>query len=276
MEIKAVDVKKLHNKVGAGLMDCKKALVEAKGDHAEAEKILKKKGMVKAEKKSNRETLEGCVCYVIEKSGQSAGMIEAACQTDFVANNPVFKSMAESFASGIMDSQLSDATTFTDVTIDGKTVEEMRHEAVLKLGENIRLVRGTSLQTDGHIYGYSHGNKIAVLVALESSDEQLGRDIAMHIAALNPAAVTANDIPAAVLDEEKSLYQEQLQDSKKPDEIKNKIIEGKLKKFASGLCLYGQPFVKDPKETIEELLKNKNNHVKNFVRFELGETSEAE
>ena len=184
--------------------------------------------------------------------------------------------MAQGFANGVMAQKLTNATAFDDVVIDGQKAEEARQEAVLKLGENIRLVRGTTLETDGHIYGYAHGNKISVIVALENSDEQLGKDIAMHIAALNPAAVTENDIPAHILKEERALYEEQLQDSNKPEEIKNKIIDGKLKKFASGLCLYGQPFVKDPKETIEELLKNKNNHVKTFVRFELGETAEAE
>ena len=158
----------------------------------------------------------------------------------------------------------------------GQASEDARQAAVVKLGENIRLVRGTSLQSEGHIYGYAHGNKIAVVVELERSDEALGKDIAMHVAALNPASVTEDDIPATIMQEERAIYEAQLQDSNKPQEIKDKIIEGKLKKLASSLCLYGQPFVKDPKETIAELLKSKHNHVKSFIRYELGETAQEE
>lgn len=271
MEIKAADVKELKDKIGAGLMDCKKALIEAKGDIAEAANILKKKGMAKAEKKSGREATEGAVGYVIAKNGKEAAIVEVRCETDFVARSDAFQSFLQAFASGVLAGKVKNSSGLSEVDIDGKSAEDARHSAVLKLGENIQLSRGESVVSDGTFYGYSHGNKICVIVALEKSNDQLGKDIAMHIAALSPAAVTEKDLPEGVLKEERAIYEAQLQDSNKPSEIKDKIIAGKLKKFASGMCLYGQPFVKDPKETIEDILKKDSNHVMCFTRYELGE-----
>jgi len=271
VEIKATDVKELKDKIGAGLMDCKKALIEAKGDIVEAANILKKKGMAKAEKKSGREATEGAIGYVIGKDGKEAAIVEVRCETDFVARSDTFQAFLQAFASGVMAEKVKDPAGFSEVKIDGKPAEDARHSAVLKLGENIQLCRGESMAASGVFYGYSHGNKIGVVVALEKSNDQLGKDIAMHIAALSPAAITEKDLPEGVLKEERAIYEAQLQDSNKPAEIKDKIIAGKLKKFASGMCLYGQPFVKDPKETIEDILKRDSNHVKSFVRYELGE-----
>lgn len=273
MEIKAADVKALRDKSGAGFMDCKNALKEANGDAAEAEKILKKKGMAKAEKKSGREAGEGAVGFVIADNQKEAAMVEVKCETDFVARSDAFQSFLKACAEGVLgkQSQVS-ADALSGIQVDGKPLDDARHAAVLNLGENIQVSRGQYLATDdGVIYGYSHGNKIAVLVVLEKQNEQLGKDIAMHIAALAPAAITENDIPAEIMNEEKSIYEAQLKDDKKPEEIKNKIITGKLKKFASGMCLYGQPFVKEPKETIAEILKKESNGVKGFIRFALGE-----
>lgn len=273
MEIKAADVKALRDKSGAGFMDCKNALKEANGDAAEAEKILKKKGMAKAEKKSGREAGEGAVGFIIADNQKEAAMVEVKCETDFVARSDAFQSFLKACAEGVLgkQSQVS-ADALSGIQVDGKPLDDARHAAVLNLGENIQVSRGQYLATDdGVIYGYSHGNKIAVLVVLEKQNEQLGKDIAMHIAALAPAAITENDIPAEIMNEEKSIYEAQLKDDKKPEEIKNKIITGKLKKFASGMCLYGQPFVKEPKETIAEILKKESNGVKGFIRFALGE-----
>ena len=272
MEVKAADVKVLKDRIGAGLMDCKKALIEAGGDIAEAERILKKKGIAKAAKKSTREATEGAVCFYLSADAKKAGIVEVKCETDFVARSDTFQQFINNCAQGVMDASLVDATgeQLDTVMVAGAPVQDARHAAVLKLGENIQLTRGTTMATDGVLYGYTHGNKIAVVVALEKENQQLGKDIAMHIAALGPAAVTVADIPTAVMQEEQAIYEAQLQADKKPEEIKKKIIEGKLKKFASGICLYGQPFVKEPKETIEAILQKHNNAVKGFVRYELG------
>ncbi len=272
MEIKAADVKVLRDKVGAGFMDCKKALIEAKGDKAEAEKILKKKGMAKAEKKSDRAAGDGAVSFLISADKKEAAIVEVNCETDFVARSEAFQGFSKAFAQGVLNKQCKESSEIAQVEVEGKSLEEARHAAVLTLGENIQARRGRYVSTkEGVIYGYSHGNKISVLVVLEKENAQLGKDIAMHIAALSPAAITENDIPAEIMSEERSIYEAQLKDGNKPEEIKNKIIAGKLKKFASGMCLYGQPFVKEPKETIEEILKKESNHVKDFVRFALGE-----
>lgn len=271
MKIDAAEVKRLRDAMGAGLMDCKKALIEANGDRAEAEKILKKKGMAKAAKKSGREAAEGRVVFAIADNGQRAVILEGNCETDFVANSDPFQAFLQDFAGAAMAHDFKDTTDFSQVQINGESVEDARHAAVLKLGENIQLRRATTIESTGSIYGYTHGNKIAVLVDLEKEDEALGKDIAMHIAAMNPAAVTEQDIAPEILSEEKAIYEAQLKDGNKPQEIKDKIIAGKLKKFASGLCLYGQAFVKDPKETIDEILKRKNNKVRKFIRFELGQ-----
>lgn len=273
MDIKAVDVKVLRDEVGAGFMDCKNALIEAKGDKEEAIRILKKKGMAKAQKKSGREATDGAVGFVISENRQEAAIVEVNCETDFVARSDAFNDFLAAFARGVIAKKVTN-DDISQVEVDGKPIEDARHAAVLKLGENIQVKRGQYLDgstESGSIYGYSHGSKISVLVLLEKPDDQLGKDIAMHIAALNPAAVTEQDIPEKILSDERAIYQEQLEGSKKPQEIMDKIIAGKLKKFASGLCLYGQPFVKDPKETIEEILKKNKNHVKTFIRFALGE-----
>ena len=276
MEIKAADVKALRDEVGAGFMDCKKALIEAKGDKQEAIRILKTKGMAKAQKKSGRDASEGATKTVITDDRQAAAIVEVNCETDFVARSDAFKAFVAAFADGVLSEKVDHADPIDNVKISGKPLEDARHEAVLNLGENIQVRRGEYTAVDGNggaIYGYSHGDKISVLVTLEKGNAELGKDIAMHIAALNPAAITEDDIPSSILNEERAIYEEQLQGNNKPKEINDKIITGKLKKFASGLCLYGQPFVKDPKETIQELLKKNDNHVKKFIRFALGDES---
>ena len=272
VDIKAADVKVLRDKVGAGFMDCKKALIEAKGDMAEAEKILKKKGMAKAEKKSGREAGEGAVSFLISEDKKEAAMVEVNCETDFVARSDSFQDFLKAFAQGVLDKKYKDGDDISQIEIEKKPLEDARHAAVLSLGENIQAKRARFISTEvGNIYGYSHGNKISVLVVLEKENDKLGKDIAMHIAALSPAAITESDIPGEIMDEERSIYEAQLKDANKPEEIKNKIIAGKLKKFASGMCLYGQPFVKEPKETIEEILQKDKNRVIEFIRFELGQ-----
>ena len=278
MDIKATDVKVLRDEVGAGFMDCKKALIEANGDKQEAIRILKKKGMAKAQKKSGRTASEGAVYAVISDNKQEAAIVEVNCETDFVARSDAFKAFVKAFATGAMEQKTS-TDTIESTIISGKSLEDARHAAVLNLGENIQVRRAQSLaaSNDEAIYSYTHGDKICVVVTLEKEDAALGKDIAMHVAALNPAAITEDDIPAKILNDERAIYEEQLQGNNKPQEINDKIITGKLKKFASGLCLYGQPFVKDPKETIHDLLKKSKNHVKNFIRFALGdEISQSE
>lgn len=274
MTISAVDVKKLREESGAGFMDCKKALSKANGDIEQAKRILKEQGMAKAEKKSSRDASEGAVVLLIAEDKRSASIIEVNCETDFVARSDTFKAFTQTVANTVLSQKETDVTKLLSVeSANGVTIEVARHEAVLQLGENIQIARAEYIQTpEGYICGYSHNDGLCVAVAISVDNEEVGRNIAMHVAASNPAAIKDTDIPQSLLEEEKSIYLKQLQDSKKPEDIVNKIVDGKMKKFAAGLCLYGQAYVKDPKQSVAEYLQSNGCDVHSMSRFALGES----
>lgn len=273
MSVQAADVKKLRELSGAGFMDCKKALAQSNGDLEQAKRILKEQGMAKAEKKSSRDASEGAVVFKIADDKHSAALVEINCETDFVARSDTFQSFSALVADVVLSQKLSDTAELLAAPLDGyANVEAARHEAVLKLGENIQVARAQYVNANADfVAGYSHGNGLSVAVVLNNDAPEVGKNIAMHIAALNPAAVKDTDIPEALLQDERSIYLKQLQDTKKPQEILDKIIEGKMKKFAAGLCLYGQAYVKEPKQTVAEYLQQSGCDVQQFVRFALGE-----
>ncbi len=276
MSIRAEDVKKLREVSGAGFMDCKKALTQADGDVESAMRILKEQGMAKAEKKSGRDASEGMVYYKIADDKHTAAILEVNCETDFVARSDTFKEFVDKVADAILVEKEKDVQTLMDKPIPGyKNLEGARHEAVLKLGENIQVKRADYIDVgSNYLAGYIHGSGLAVLVGLQEDLPEVGKNIAMHVAALQPAAVRESEIPEALLKEEREIYEKQLDGSNKPAEIISKIIDGKMKKFAGGLCLYGQAYVKDPKQTVAEYLSSASCSVDTFVRFSLGETAE--
>ena len=274
MSYKLEDVKALRELMGAGIKDCKDALTESKGDMEQAKKILRERGIAKAEKKSGREATEGAVCFVVSEDGKAFSALEVNCETDFVARSEPFNDFLGHVAAAALAHNVSDIDTLAKTAMAGyATVEDGRSATVLQVGENIQIKRVTTMQAkSGYFAGYQHGQSIAVVVETSKQNAEVAKNVAMHIAAINPVSISAADIPEQVLAEEKSIYMAQLKDSNKPAAILEKIIDGKLKKFASGLCLYGQAYVKDPKQTVQEYLQAAEEiEVLQFVRYALGE-----
>jgi len=276
MSITASQVKELRERSGAGMMECKKALVETGGDMEAAVEHLRKSGLAKADKKAGRVASEGAV---VEAAGaDGAVLVEINCETDFVAKDDNFRAFAKRVAEIALRSGIEDAAALADAEFaDGETVETRRQQLVATLGENIQLRRVRHVSADGDVIaGYIHGGRIGVLVRLEGGDEALARDIAMHVAALNPPYVDAESVPADVLEQEKGILRAQAEESGKPPEIVEKMITGRLNKHLAEITLIGQPFVKDPDQTVGQLLKASGASVRDFVRFEVGEGIEKE
>ena len=260
MAISASMVKELRERTGAGMMDCKKALVETDGDIEAAIEHLRKSGKAKADKKSSRIAAEGVV--VVRSNGSKAVVIEVNSETDFV--NAVADA---ALASG----QVDVASLADDSLADGQTVEGARTELVNKVGENISVRRLAQISHEGPVSHYIHGAKIAAVVALEGGDEDLARDVAMHIAATNPNCIDETGVPAETLENERRILTEQAQESGKPPEIVEKMVNGRVAKFLKEITLVGQPFVKDPDVTVGKLLDTAGAKVVSFTRFEVGE-----
>jgi len=279
--VSAKDVKELRDQTGAGMMDCKRALTDAEGDAKRAVELLRERGLSKAGKREGRATQEGVVA--IGLNGGSGGIIELGCETDFVARTDGFQEMAQSFADAVAgDASLNSPEALLASNIDGETVEARVVAAVSKLGENIVLKRVTHLSGDGLAAGYVHaGGKLGALVALtggEDGNDAIARDIAMHVAAADPSpeAIDRNGLSAELLESEKTIYRNQAEQSGKPEKVIEKIVEGKLAKFASSICLVEQAFVKDPDKKIGDLLKEAGGlAVASFERFKLGEAAEG-
>ncbi|RFF27092.1 MULTISPECIES: translation elongation factor Ts [unclassified Wenzhouxiangella] len=274
MSISAAQVKELRDRTGAGMMECKKALVETDGDMDAALEHLRKSGLAKADKKSDRVAAEGAV--IMAESGDRAVLVEINCETDFVAKDDNFRRFANEVAGLALTVDNVDA--LNEATMEnGQSVAESAKQLIAKLGENIRVRRMAPLSADGGIMGgYIHGGRIGVLVALKGGDEELARDLAMHIAALNPVYRDVEDVPSDVIDSEKQILVAQAEDSGKPPEIIEKMVTGRLNKRLAEITLTGQPFVKDSDQTVGKLLKNRNASVEGFVRLEVGEGIEKE
>jgi len=273
--ISASAVKDLREKTGVGMMEAKKALEEADGDFEKAVDILRRKGLSAAAKKAARVASEGMIASAIQNAGKTGVLIEVNSETDFVAKNEEFQKFARSLAHLVGAQRPADVAALSQLTIDGENVESRRNTLVQKIGENIAIRRFESFETSGHIAIYLHGNRIGVMVDYTDGDEQLGKDLAMHIAAANPQFLSREKVPAAVLERERAVYEAQAKESGKPAAVIGKIVDGKLEKFYADTCLFEQVYIKDPdgKLKIKDLLKKAGADVvlNRFVRYQLGE-----
>jgi elongation factor Ts len=268
-EITAKMVADLRAATGMGMMECKKALVEAEGDLKRAEEILRIKSGGKAAKLAGRTAAEGVIASFSD-AGVGA-MVEINCETDFVAKDVTFLAFAKAAAEAVVKANPADVEALGAVVADnGQTIEDIRKAAIAKLGENMSVRRFVRYATEGKIATYLHGSKIGVIVDF-TGEEQLGRDIAMHIAASKPICVSKDQVPAETLESERRIYTEQAANSGKPADIVAKMVEGRVNKYLAEVTLLGQPFVKDPDQTVEKLLKQSNASVKAFAMFVVGE-----
>ena len=269
--ITAQMVKELRDRTGAGMMECKKALVESEGNMDKAIETMRKAGQAKADKKSSRIAAEGVVTLVM-KDGY-ANMIEINCETDFVAKDENFLEFVKVISDASIDSYKENLEDFMNSkNASGKTIEETRLELVSKIGENVKIRRIKSIDgKDSYLGHYMHGSKIGVVVTLEKENDELAKDICMHIAAMKPSALNANDISKNDLEKEREIYMAQAKKSGKPENIIQKMVDGKIKKYISEVTLVDQTFVKDNDITISELLKKNDNNVLSFHRMEVGE-----
>lgn len=275
MAISASLVKELRERTGAGMMECKKALVETDGDIDAAVELLRKSGQAKADKKSGRVAADGRI--VIRTDKNRAVVVEVNSETDFVAKDENFVAFAEAVADAVLASGSTAADEIAALELpDGRSVETARTDLVQKVGENISVRRATLIEADGPLGDYTHGAKIGAVVALSGGDEALARDIAMHVAALNPACIDESGVPAETLESERRILVEQAEGSGKPADIVEKMVEGRLKKFLKEITLVGQPFVKDPDTSVGKLLDENEASVTAFVRYEVGEGIEKQ
>lgn len=272
MAITAALVKELRERTGAGMMECKKILTETEGDIELAIEELRKRGAAQADKKAGRIAAEG-ISLTFVQAGMGVA-VEVNSETDFVAKDENFVSFANSVAQGVIASEPQDlAAVMQSKRPDGATIEEARQALIAKIGENISVRRFQIVQAgEGEVVGaYQHGNKISVLVRLRGGNEELAKDVAMHIAASRPVCISADQVPVELLDKEREIYAAQAADSGKPADIMEKMVEGRIRKYLNEITLLGQAFVKDPDQTVEKLLKSANSQVVEFVRYEVGE-----
>ena len=275
MTVTAEAVKALRERTGAGMMECKKALVETGGDLEAAAEIMRKSGLAKADKKAGRVAAEGVIAIERAADGRSAAVVEVNSETDFVAREADFRSFAAAVARAALAARPADLTALAAVRLpSGQTVEETRRALVARIGENIGVRRFELVQSDGPLGTYLHGTRIGALVALSGGDDALARDLAMHVAAINPQFVTADDVPADQVAKEREIFLAQIAaDPKaqgKPAEIVAKMVDGKVRKYLGEITLIGQPFVKDDKLAVGDVLKRGKARVLRFVRYEVG------
>ncbi|OGT25979.1 MAG: translation elongation factor Ts [Gammaproteobacteria bacterium RIFCSPLOWO2_02_FULL_42_14] len=273
-DITASMVKELRELTGAGMMECKKALTEAKGDIQLAIDNMRKSGQAKAAKRAGRIAAEGVIIISTSRDSKVASMCEVNCETDFVARDNSFRSFAELVSNTSLSLQTNDVTEVMSQSVthdNGATCEIVRETLVSKIGENIQLRRVVTLTSTGCVGYYLHGDRIGVLVALDKNDAVLAKDIAMHIAATRPIAIDTNQLSESVVAKEREIITAQAQTSGKPANIIEKMVEGRLQKFAQEVCLVYQPFVKNPEQTVQSLLQAAKAKVLAFERFEVGE-----
>ena len=272
--VTAAQVKALRDRTGAGMMDCKKALVEAGGDLEAAVEAMRVSGLAAADRKAGRIAAEGVVA--VDSDGSRGAMVEVNCETDFVAREDDFVTFAGEVARLVLAKEPDGLEALGALALggDSTTVEQRRRELVARIGENIAVRRFEVLDGDGgHVAGYVHIGRIGVLVACDARDEPAatGKDIAMHVAASRPLAVSESDLPADLVERERAIIEAQAAETGKPPAIVEKIVAGRLRKFASESTLLGQPFVKDPDVSVAEYLAGRGAAVRGFVRYEVGE-----
>ena len=271
-EITASMVKDLREKTDAPMMECKKALTEAGGDMAKAEEILRVKLGNKASKAASRVTAEGIVGVHIAADGKTGAMVELNCETDFVAKNDDFQGFAKAVAALIATAAPADVEALSGLTLDGVSVEERRKALIGKIGENMTVRRFARVAAQGKVLSYVHGgSRIGVLVDVEGGDETLGKDLAMQIAASKPVSLDRSGVPDDLIEKERSIATQKAAESGKPADIIAKMVEGTVQKYLKEVTLLGQPFVKDDKQTVEQLLKARAAKVHAFTLYVVGE-----
>ena len=268
MAVTAALVKELRERTGAGMLDCKKALVETDGDIELAIENMRKSGQAKAAKKAGRIAAEGVILTKVEAG--KATMLELNCETDFVARDEGFLAFGNKLLDVAFENNLNDIEALNAAEVEGGVVSEVRDALVAKIGENISPRRVLTVEGD-NLGAYVHGGRIGVVAMLTGGEEELAKDVAMHVAASSPQFVKPEQVPAEVVEKEKAIQIEIAMQSGKPAEIAEKMVVGRMKKFTGEISLTGQPFVKDPSVSVGELLKSNNADVVNFVRFEVGE-----
>jgi len=272
MNISATDVKALRERTGAGMMECKKALIEAGGDLDRAAEEMRKAGLAKADKKAGRVAAEGTIAIERSGDGRTAVMVEANSETDFVARQEEFQQFAAGAARAALAAGKDQLEDVLALGLEGGTsVEDTRRELIARIGENISLRRVVRLAAPTVVGTYVHGGRIGVVVGLEGGDDALARDLAMHVAASSPQYVAPAEVPAEQVDKEREILSAQAAQEGKPAEIVAKMVEGRIRKYLAEICLVGQPFVKDPDRTVGKLLAGAGAKVTGFVRFEVGE-----
>ncbi len=268
MQITAAMVKELRERTGAGMMECKKALTEAGGDMEAAADQMRISGLAKADKKAGNTAAEGVVNIKIAEDGKRFAIVEVNSQTDFAAKAEDFVGFVDAVTNAVLDDAPADVDS---IMVDGEPVEEVRKSLVAKIGENIQVRRFATGETAGTLGDYSHGGRIGVVVELDGGDAGLAKDIAMHIAASNPVCIAEEDVPAELLEKEKEILVAEAADSGKPADIIEKMVQGRIRKYLAEVTLVGQPFVKDPDQTVAQLLKGAGASVTAFHRLEVGE-----
>ena len=270
MAISAAMVKELRERTGAGMMDCKKALAETDGDMQKAIDYLREKGIAKAEKKAGRIAAEGAVTAYLAPDAKVGAVVEINCETDFAAGNEQFRALSAKVAQHIAETNPADLDALNASTLDGKDVASLITEATATIGEKISLRRFARYESTGRVATYIHmGGKIGILVELSGGDEQLGKDIAMQIAAASPIAIDRSGVTADDIEHEKEVLRKQALEEGKPEKIIEKMVEGRINKFYEEACLLEQKFVKDPEQKVSAVLGGVE--VKAFTRFQLGE-----
>ena len=271
MAISAAMVKDLREKTGAGMMDCKKALAETGGDMQKAIDYLREKGIAKAAKKSGRVAAEGAVAAYVSADGKIGSLVEINCETDFTANNENFRALSKQITEHVAKNNFADLDALNASVIDGKkTVNDLVTEATATIGEKISVRRFVRYASEGKITSYIHmGGKIGVLVELSGGSDELGKDVAMQIAASAPTAIDRDGVDAADLEHEKEVLRKQALEEGKPEKIVEKMVMGRINKFYKEVCLVEQEFVKDSEKTVKDILKDVK--VLNFTRYLLGE-----
>jgi elongation factor Ts len=269
-------VKELRERTGSGMMECKKALVDADGDMETAIETLRKTGLAKADKKAGRVAAEGLVVIEISDDKKTAAIVEVNCETDFVAKKDDFQEFAAAIAKRVLADDPADNDSLLAMPLhdgDATTIEDARKALIATIGENISVRRFVRVESSGELSSYRHGVRIGVLVDLEGGNPELGRDLAMHIAAHDPrpVCVSEDQVPADMIEKEREIFTAQARESGKPDNIIEKMIDGRIRKFLGEITLLGQSFVKDPDQTVGNLLEAANASVLRFERMELGE-----
>ena len=272
MAITAALVKEVRERTGAGMMECKKALVESDGNIDAAIEALRIQGQAKADKKAGRVAAEGLVSVKIDRQSAAGAIVEVNCETDFVSKKDEFKDFVDELANLVLQGEPRDVEALSTMQVGGRSVEETRRELIAGIGENITIRRFARIESSaGSIGEYVHNGRIGVIVSMTGGDEQVGRDLAMHISWSKPLCLSEAEVPEAELAKEKSILVAQAAESGKPPEIVEKMVAGRIKKYLKEITLLGQPFVKDPDQSVEKFLAGAGATAHEYVRFEVGD-----